>query len=82
VARTYAGVLGYLAWVVVVLRGVKEGGATESVMLSAVVALFTLAAVGAVVGRLAAATVSESVRRQLAEEITARAGAVRSRAAG
>jgi hypothetical protein len=73
VGRTYAGVLGYLAWVVVVLRGVKEGGAIESVMTTAVVWMIGLAVVGAIVGRLAAWTVSESVRRQLADEISAHA---------
>ena len=67
--RAYAGVLGYTAWSVVLVRVAKDGGAVESAFLAAVVALFVFAAIGAVIGQLAINTVHHSVRGRLAGQI-------------
>jgi hypothetical protein len=68
VGRDYAGILGALAWLVVVVRGIKDGGGAQAVMTTAVVALAIFAIVGWIVGSLARWTVEQSVREQWARQ--------------
>jgi len=68
-AVTYAGILGTLASTVVLLRSVKEGGAVEPAVVASLVGLIAFAALGFVVGRLALASIEESVRRRLRDSL-------------
>ena len=65
----YAGVLGPLALVTVILRGVLKSGSPQETMLAATICLMAFAAVGYVVGQLAERVVEESVRGRLAAEL-------------
>ena len=67
--RKYAGVLGFLAFLTVVGRGLIKGGSLESTLQIAILMMFALAIVGYIVGELAAWVVEESVRSQLASEL-------------
>ena len=67
--RTYAGILGAIGFLTVVARGIASGGGLESTLKTASASLFVLAAVGAVVGQLAAWIVDESVRVQVHSEL-------------
>jgi len=69
--RSYAGILGSLAFSVEMLRGVVRSGGAESTVLAAVIALFAFAAIGFVIGEFGAWTVDNSVRSRLAAEIAA-----------
>ena len=70
--RVYAGVLGLIAFLTVLIRGAMAGS-FESTLCTAVAYLFAFAAVGAVVGRLAGWVVDESVRMRFSAELQARA---------
>ncbi len=69
--RKYGGVLGLIAFATILARGVLRGGDAESTFLLASLCLMALAAVGYVVGNLAAWVVNESVRTKLADELDA-----------
>jgi hypothetical protein len=71
VGRTYAGVLGPIAFLTVALRGWKQGSGVEPSLLSAWLALVAFAALGYVVGRLAAWIVEESVKSRINQELAA-----------
>jgi hypothetical protein len=62
--RAYAGILGPLAFGLVVARGLVAGGGVEGVLAAASAALFVFAAIGYFTGQLAEFLVNESVRRQ------------------
>ena len=70
-ARIYAGVLGSLAMLASVTRGLMHGSSTESVLLTAWCSLLVFACVGYVVGRLAGWIVEESVMATVATELVA-----------
>jgi hypothetical protein len=70
--RTYAGVLGPIAFLTVTVRGLKQGGGVEPVLLAAWLALVAFAALGYVVGRLAGWMVEQSVMSRIDQELTAR----------
>lgn len=67
--RTYAGILGPLAMAVVICRGLVESGGVESTLSMATVYLVVFSIVGAVIGIIAQATVDESVRAKLEQEL-------------
>jgi hypothetical protein len=69
--RSYAGILGPLAFVTEVARGVSRSAGTESTVMAAVAALFAFAVIGFVLGELAGWIVNDSVRSRLAAEIAA-----------
>ena len=69
--RIYAGVLGPLAFLTVVARGLLNGASAQRVLLDAWLFLWIFAAVGYVVGRLAAWVVEDSVRSRLSAELAA-----------
>ena len=68
-ARAYAGILGYLAMAVTMLRGALHGAGVEGTIVQAVAAMAVMAIVGAVVGAIAQHTVDESVRISLEKEL-------------
>lgn len=72
--RTYAGVLGPLALVVVVVRCLRYGSGAESTMFGASLCLVGFAGIGYLAGRLAQWIVDESVRSRVEAELAARAG--------
>lgn len=67
--RKYGGVLGLIAFTTILARGVLRQSDAESTFLTASLCLMALAAVGCVVGNLAAWVVDESVRTKLADEL-------------
>lgn len=68
---SYAGVLGPLAFVLVVMRGLIDGSSTESVLCMAAACLLIFAAAGYIAGRFADQVVWESVRKQFNDEMQA-----------
>jgi hypothetical protein len=69
---SYAGILGPIAFVSMLARGIVGGSSTDSVLLSSTVCLIAFAAIGYVIGRLADQTVLESVKQRFDREIKAR----------
>ena len=67
--RTYAGVLGLLAFCVVVTRGLFDGGNFEARLTLALFGLFGFAAIGFIVGSIASWTVHESVQARLRAQL-------------
>lgn len=72
-AHVYAGILGPLAFLTCVARGIVHGGGTESVLWTAWCSLLVFAAVGYVIGWVAGQTVEESVRGRIQAEEPAEA---------
>ncbi len=60
-ARQYAGILGLLALLVSLLRGIVAGGASEATLWTAWLSLLVFTVLGAVIGWLAERIVRESV---------------------
>ena len=73
--RIYAGVLGWVALVTMIARGLVHQGDAGNTMLYATAAMFTFAGIGWIAGSIAESTVAESVRRQFDEEVAANAEA-------
>ena len=69
--RSYAGILGPLAFLTEIARGASRSAGTESTVMTAVAALFVFAFVGFVLGELAGWIVNDSIRSRLAAEIAA-----------
>ena len=77
--RMYAGILGPLAFVMIVARSLIEGGSAEAALHAAPLALFAFAAIGYIIGSIAERTIVESIETRFhaqwqAEEL-ARQGA-------
>ena len=68
-SRIYAGILGPLAMAVVICRGWLASGGVESTLWTATASLLLFSALGALIGQIAQATVDESVRAQLEQEL-------------
>jgi hypothetical protein len=69
--RTYAGILGPLAFATVLFRGLILVDSPAPTLKLAMVCLFAFAIVGFVIGSVASATVLESVKTRIANEIQA-----------
>ena len=67
--RIYAGILGPLAMMVIICRGIKDSAGLEGTLVLAIVALAVYAAIGSVVGQIAQATVDESVRLKIEQQL-------------
>ena len=63
--RAYAGVLGYLAAALTLVRGFMASGGVEGTLMTAIAALVLFAMIGFVLGSIAQATVDQSVRQRL-----------------
>jgi hypothetical protein len=59
--RSYAGILGPIAFATVIVRGLLAGADVIATLKTATAALFLFAAVGYVAGRIAAGIVRDSV---------------------
>jgi hypothetical protein len=69
--RKYAGILGPLACATVVARGLLLRHSIEETLLSASLCLFAFAALGYVLGELAAWIIADAMRARLSAEIAA-----------
>ncbi len=72
--RVYAGVLGPLAMAVVICRGWFGSGDTLNTLSLATVYLAIFSIVGALIGQIAQATIDESVRAKLQQQLNQPAG--------
>ncbi|MEO8497705.1 MAG: hypothetical protein ABI614_21780 [Planctomycetota bacterium] len=70
--RTYAGILGSLAFTTILARSVICVSSVESTMMSATVCLFLFAGIGYLVGQTADSIVLEAVKANFAKELRAR----------
>ena len=70
---SYAGILGPIAFVSMLTRGVIGGSSADSVLLSSAVSLIAFASIGYIIGRLAEQVVLESVKQRIDREIHGRA---------
>ena len=68
---SYAGILGTLAYVSVILRGVLQGYAVEGTIKLSILLLFVFAAIGYVIGKIAESTIEDSIQVQLQRELEA-----------
>lgn len=68
-ARNYAGVLGLIAFLTVMVRGFLDFGGIESTLQIACVALALFAATGWFIGGAAERIVDESVRERVNQEL-------------
>jgi hypothetical protein len=69
VARTYAGILGPLAFVVSLLRGLIAGGGANGTLWTAWCSLLAFAVIGCVIGWIAERTVADSVSGRIEAEL-------------
>lgn len=67
-ARSYAGILGLIAFVMVTFRSVMQGAGTEGTVVTAGMAMIIFTILGWIAGRIAEATVNESVRIEIQAE--------------
>ena len=70
--RTYAGILGLLAFTIVVARTLLGEGGVERTLLLASGCMFVFAGIGYVAGRIAEGIVFQAVKRKFDEELQAR----------
>ncbi|MGO9112232.1 MAG: hypothetical protein ACLP9L_23640 [Thermoguttaceae bacterium] len=68
-ARKYAGILGLLALMVSLMRGIFAGDASEATLWTAWLSLLTFTILGAVIGWLAERIVRESVSSQILSDL-------------
>ncbi len=68
-ARRYAGIMALVGMSVVLFRALKNGDGFESAVVSALSWMGTLGVVGLVVGAIAQATVDESVRHRMEQQL-------------
>ncbi len=80
-ARTYAGILGPLAFFTSLARGVFHAWPTEKALLVAWTTLVAFTALGWVTGWLAQRIVEDEVRGQIAAELAAAGPAAETRKA-
>jgi hypothetical protein len=71
VGRSYAGVLGPLAFAILAARGLLSGAGAEGTMLAASAGLVIFSAIGYIAGRLAEVIVQDAVQARVAAEIAA-----------
>jgi hypothetical protein len=70
--RTYAGILGPLAFTTILARSVIDTGSVESTMMLATICLFLFAGIGYLVGQVADSIVLEAVKANFDKELRAR----------
>jgi preprotein translocase subunit SecD len=67
--KTYAGILGCLAFSTTLFRGALGGLSSDDVLLTATLSLFAFAAIGWVIGSLAESTVVQAARTRFEAEM-------------
>lgn len=70
----FAGILGHLAFVIVILRGAVHGFGTEGTVRLAMMTLCVFAVIGYFIGRIAESTVRDSVSARIRRELEATDG--------
>ena len=70
-ARTYAGMLGLVALVTVLVRALGHGTAVDTALLQAWIGLVLFTPIGFLLGWIADRTVQEAVRGRMATELAA-----------
>lgn len=73
-ARIYAGILGPLALLTLLARGLTHGDHAPSILMAAWCGLLVFAPLGYVIGRLAEWLVEDSVRSRISAELAAGPG--------
>lgn len=73
--RTYAGILGPLAFTTILARSLFATSSVESTMMFATVCLFLFAGIGYIVGRVADSIVLDAVKANFDKELRAREAA-------
>ncbi|MBN1854974.1 MAG: hypothetical protein JW829_19725 [Pirellulales bacterium] len=63
--QTYAAIMGLLAMLVVVVRGIKNGAGIDGTLWAAWIGLVVFTMTGFVLGSIAESTVNESVRKEM-----------------
>lgn len=71
-ARKYAGIMALVGMTTVLFRSLRAGYGLESAMISALAWMATLGVVGLIVGAIAQATVDESVRVTVEQQLAGR----------
>ena len=71
-ARQYAGILGLLALMVSLMRGIVAGGGSEATLWTAWLGLLAFTVLGAVIGWLAERIVREAVSSRILAELRRR----------
>ena len=69
--RIYAGILGPVAFGVIVTHGVFGGESADSTLIAASLALFTFAAIGYVIGSIADRTIVEAIESRFHAQLKA-----------
>lgn len=69
--RTFAGILGPLAFLTITARGLLCGESADTLLWAAWLGLWIFAAIGGIAGWIASRTVEESVRARVAAELAA-----------
>jgi len=75
--RTYAGILGPLAFTVILARSLIGGGSLDATLMFATACLFLFAALGYVAGSIAEAIVLEAVKARFDKELKGREAGAR-----
>jgi hypothetical protein len=73
VGRSYAGILGTLAFLSVLARCLLESGSAASTLKLAIASLFAFAALGYAIGQLADFVIWDAVRSKLDQEMSSQA---------
>ena len=69
--RTYAGILGPLAFGVVIARCLAHGGSAASALQAAPVALFAFTFIGYIIGSIAERTIVEAIEAKFHAQLRA-----------
>jgi hypothetical protein len=75
--RSYAGILGAVAFITILARSVIDTSSVESTMMLATVCLFLFAGIGYLVGNIAEAIVLEAMKANFNMELEAREAAAK-----
>jgi len=75
VGRTYAGILGFLAFCTTLARGGFAGGDARATVQTACLHMVVFAMVGFVIGQVATWVIEDSLRSRLAYELAAKEAA-------
>lgn len=71
IGRCYAGVLGLIAFIATMFRGVANGASLEATVVTSCGCMFAFAAVGFLVGMAGQVVVGDAVRTRFLAELSA-----------
>ena len=70
-ARTFAGALGLIAWIITLVHGWLSGGGIAEILSRGWMCLFVFTALGLAAGHVAGWIIDDSVRSRVALELAA-----------